>query len=48
MDKMEKARSALADYARVSYLNEAQKDKSMDLSVLDKMKDQDIVDWLIE
>lgn len=47
-DKLEKARSALADYARVSYLNEAQKDKSMDLSVLDKMKDQDIVDWLIE
>ena len=45
-DKLEKARSALADYARVSYLNEAEKDKSMDLWVLDKMKDQDIIDWL--
>lgn len=46
-DKMELARSALSDYARVQYAKEAKKDKSMDLWVLDKMKDQDIIDWLI-
>lgn len=48
MDKLEKARSALADYARISYLTEAQKDVEMDLWVLDKMTDQDIIDWMTE
>lgn len=45
-DKLEDARSALADYARLAYIEEAKKDKSVDLSVLDKMKDQDIIDWM--
>ena len=45
-DKLENARSSLADYARSQYIEEAKKDKSMDLSRLDKMKDQDIIDWM--
>lgn len=48
VDKMEQARSSLSDYARIAYLNEAQKDSSMDLSKMEKMKDQDIINWLIE
>ena len=43
-DKLESARSSLADYARSQYIEEAKKDKSMDLSILDDMKDQDIID----
>ena len=43
-DKLENARSSLADYARSQYIEEAKKDKSMDLSILDNMKDQDIID----
>jgi hypothetical protein len=27
-------------------MEEAKKDKTMDLSVLDRMKDQDIIDWM--
>ena len=46
IDKLENARSSLADYARSQYIEEAKKDKSMDLSVLDRMKDQDIIDWM--
>ena len=45
-DKLENARSSLADYARSQYIEEAKKDKSMDLAVLDSMKDQDIIDWM--
>lgn len=45
-DKLENARSSLADYARSQYIEEAKKDESVDLSVLDKMKDQDIIDWM--
>ena len=45
-DKLEDARSALADYARLAYIEEAKKDKSMDLSVIESMKDQDIIDWM--
>lgn len=45
-DKLENARSSLADYARAAYMEEAKNDRSMDLSVLDKMKDQDIIDWM--
>lgn len=43
-DKLENARSSLADYARSQYIEEAKKDKSMDLAILDDMKDQDIID----
>lgn len=43
-DKLENARSSLADYARSQYIEEAKKDKSIDLSVLDNMQDQDIID----
>lgn len=46
MDKLESARSTLADYARAAYLEEAKKDKSVDLSIVEKMKDQDIIDWM--
>lgn len=46
MDKLEDARSSLADYARSAYLEEAKKDSSMDLWVLDNMKDWDIIDWM--
>ena len=45
-DKLENARSSLADYARSQYIEEAKKDKSIDLSVLDNMQDQDIIDWM--
>lgn len=45
-DKLENARSSLADYARSQYIKEAEKDSSMDLSILDKMQDQDIIDWM--
>ena len=43
-DKLEDARSALADYARLAYIEEAKKDSSMDLWVIESMKDQDIID----
>lgn len=43
-DKLENARSSLADYARSQYIEEAKKDKSMDLAILDDMQDQDIID----
>lgn len=43
-DKLENARSSLADYARSQYIEEAKNDKSMDLSILDNMQDQDIID----
>lgn len=46
MDKLEDARSSLADYARSAYLEEAKKDNSMDLGVLENMKDGDIIDWM--
>jgi hypothetical protein len=46
MDKLEDARSSLADYARSAYLEEAKKDSSMDLGVLENMKDGDIIDWM--
>ena len=46
MDKLESARSTLADYARAAYLEEAKKDKSVDLSIVEKMKDQEIIDWM--
>ena len=36
-DKLENARSSLADYARSQYIEEAKKDKSMDLAILDNM-----------
>ena len=45
-DKLENARSSLADYARSQYIKEAENDASMDLSILDKMQDQDIIDWM--
>lgn len=45
-DKLENARSSLADYARSQYIEEAKKDKSMDLAILDDMQDQDIIDWM--
>lgn len=47
-DKLERARSTLADYARAAYLEEAKKDKSVDLSTIEKMKDQDIIDWMMK
>lgn len=46
MDKLENARSSLADYAKSQYIKEAEKDPSIDLSILDTMKDQDIIDWM--
>lgn len=46
VDKLENARSSLADYARSQYIKEAENDASMDLSILDKMQDQDIIDWM--
>lgn len=46
IDKLESARSTLADYARAMYLEEAKKDRSVDLSTIEKMKDQEIIDWM--
>lgn len=46
IDKLENARNSLADYARSQYIKEAEKDASMDLSILDTMQDQDIIDWM--
>lgn len=48
IDKLESARSTLADYARAMYLEEAKKDRSVDLSTIEKMKDQEIVDWMMK
>lgn len=48
IDKLESARSTLADYARAMYLEEAKKDRSIDLSTIEKMKDQEIIDWMMK
>lgn len=48
IDKLESARSTLADYARAMYLEEAKKDRSVDLSTIEKMKDQEIIDWMMK